>query len=194
VKINRKPLAVLMSGAPGSGKSTLARELGEHLRLPVIDKDRLREGALFTIGADDIDHAPPGHALFYTALEDLLACSISLIGDMTLVRGVNEPDIAARIAPNATLINVHCRTPDAVTRFEARMRVDPVNQHRVDALLPYVEELQEQLFEPLDLGCPCVVVDTTEGFSPQVEEIAAEISRQYVTSREPSVPSGPSPD
>ena len=78
-------------------------------------------------------------------------------------------------------------------RFEARMRVDPLNEHRVDALLPYVEELQPQLLEPLDLGCPCILVDTTDGFEPGVEEIAAEILRQYVTFRGPSARSGPSP-
>ena len=40
------PAAVLMSGAPGSGKSTLARQLGERLRMSVIEKDLLREACL----------------------------------------------------------------------------------------------------------------------------------------------------
>ena len=190
----RLPLAVLMSGTPGSGKSTLARLLGERLRVPVVDKDRLREGALLTLGTGDIDQAPFGPELFYATIESFVAAGISLIGDMTLVRGVSEPDVAARIAPGAVLVNVHCRTPDAVGRFEARMRVDPLNVHRVDALLPYVEELQAQLLEPLDLGCPRILVDTTNGFEPGVEEIADEISRLYVSSRGPSAPSGPSPD
>jgi hypothetical protein len=191
---DRKPLAVLMSGAPGSGKSTVARLLGDRLRIPVVDKDRLREGALLTLGTGDIDQAPFGPELFYATVEGLVGAGISLVGDMTLVRGVSEPDVAARIAPGAVLVNVHCRTPHAVGRFEARMRVDPLNEHRVDALLPYVEELQAQLLEPLDLGCPCILVDTTDGFEPGVEEIAAEILRQYVTFRGPSARSGPSPD
>ena len=188
----RLPLAVLMSGTPGSGKSTLARLLGERLRVPVVDKDRLREGALLTLGTGDIDQAPFGPELFYATIESFVAAGISLIGDMTLVRGVSEPDVAARIAPNAVLVNVHCRTPDAVARFETRMRVDPLNAHRVDSLVPYVEELNAQLYEPLDLGCPRIIVDTTDGFAPGIEEIAAEISVQYVTSREPSAPNDPS--
>lgn len=170
-----RPIAVLMSGAPGSGKSTLARALGEQLRLPVIDKDRLREGARFTLGIDNLDDAPRGVELFYATMESLLGQRISVIGDMTLHPGISEADVAARFAPIATLINVHCRASNATARFEARMRTDPLNRDRVDALLPQVAELNAQLDEPLDLGCACIVVDTTDGYVPSIGTIVAEI-------------------
>lgn len=51
-------------------------------------------------------------------------------------------DIAARIAPRADVVNVHCSTPRAVARFEERSRADPIHRHRVDALLPEVRQLQ----------------------------------------------------
>jgi AAA domain len=184
------PLVVLMSGAPGSGKSTIGRELGERLRLPVVDKDRLREGALWTMGITDIDEAPFGPELFFATIETLLALRISLVGDMTLFRGLSEPDIAARIAPNAELVNVHCRTPEAAARFEARMRADPINRHRVDALLPTVVQLQHDMHEPLDLGCPRIVVDTTNGCDPTIDEVVTEIRHRHGGQY---APSGPSP-
>ena len=173
--MNTRPLAVLMSGAPGSGKSTLARALGEALRLPVIDKDRLREGARFTLGIDNFDEAPRGVELFYATMEAILGQRISVIGDMTLYPGISEPDIAARLAPRATLFNVHCVAANATARFEARMRADPLNRGRVDALLPQVVGLNARLAEPLDLGCPCIVVDTADGYAPSIAEIAAVI-------------------
>jgi predicted kinase len=175
----RLPLAVLMSGAPGSGKSTLARELGQRLRLPVVEKDRLREGAWWTLGVDELDQAPPGPPLWYGAMESLLAHGISVIGDMTLFRGVSEPDIARRLSPRARLVNVHCRTPGAVARYESRARADPVHRHRVDGLLPLVRQLQVEVFEPLELGWPCVLVDTTDGYIPSLEYLVGEITRLY---------------
>lgn len=102
-----RPLVVLMSGAPGSGKTTLAGHLGDILRTPVVSKDRLRQGTLWTLGSDDIDEAPPGPPLFYAVIEAYLALGISVIADMTLYRGPSEPDIAARIAPRSDVVNVH---------------------------------------------------------------------------------------
>jgi predicted kinase len=175
--VDARPLAILMSGAPGSGKSTLAHLLAERLRLPVVDKDRLREGALFTIGSDNLDEAPRGVELFYATVEALLGQGISVVGDMTLYPGISEPDVAARVAPIATLINVHCRASNAMARFEARMRADPLNRGRVDALLPQVAALAAVLVEPLDLGCPWIVVDTTDGYVPSIEEVVTELVR-----------------
>jgi predicted kinase len=171
-----RPLAVLVSGAPGSGKTTLAGLLADALRMPVISKDRLRQGTMWTLGIDDIDDAPLGPPLFYGVIEAHLALGISVIADMTLYRGLSEPDIAARLAPAADIVNVHCRTLHAVERFESRTRADPVYRELVDRLMPEVRQLQEALFEPLDLTCPCVVVDTSQGYRPDVPEVVAAIA------------------
>lgn len=36
----------MMAGAPGTGKSSIANQLGEHLRLPIIDKDLINTDLL----------------------------------------------------------------------------------------------------------------------------------------------------
>jgi predicted kinase len=174
--VDRRPLAVLVSGAPGSGKSTLARALGDALRMPVVDKDRIKEGRWRTAGRSAY---PDGTSveLFYKTMELWLSLEVSVVGDMTLWRGVSEPDIAARIAPHAELVNVHCRTVDAVERFAARMRVDPLfGEQKVQELLPLVTRLQGELYEPLDLGCRTIVIDTTDGYDPPLAQVVAEIN------------------
>lgn len=132
---------------------------------------------MFTIGADNIDDAPRGVELFYATMEALLTQQISAIGDMTLYPDLSEPDVIARLAPLATLINVHCRATNAMERFVTRMRADPLNRDRVDTLLSEVVELDARLVEPLDLDCACIVVDTTHGYRPSVDDVAAEILR-----------------
>src|SRR5262245_128292 len=104
---HRRPLLVLVSGAPGSGKSTLARRLGDRLYLPVADKDRLRDGKLATVGRDASRADAPGHTLFFATVERWLQLGMSCVGDMTFVRGLSEPDVAAHFAPHAELVNVH---------------------------------------------------------------------------------------
>jgi adenylate kinase family enzyme len=43
-----QPLLVLISGVPGGGKTTLARSLADHLIVPHLNKDVVRDGLWFT--------------------------------------------------------------------------------------------------------------------------------------------------
>jgi hypothetical protein len=167
-----------MSGAPGSGKSTLSGLLGSRIRLPVIEKDLLRDASLWALGTDDLHNAPRGPDLWYPAIESLLHAGISLIGDMTLYPGISEPDIKSRLAPIARLIHVHCQCVDPVARWQKKVRADPRRGRDVAALLPEVIGLHEGLREPLDLGCPCFIVNTDDGYEPSVDDLSAAIIEQ----------------
>ena len=167
----------MVSGAPGSGKSTLASLLGERLRVPVVSKDRLREGTLWSLGTRDLDRAPVGPPLWYDAMEAHLRLGVSVVGDMALFAGVSESDIASRLAPLANLCNVHCRTPDSSDRLLARASSDPLHTHRVAWLRGQLSSVNASTYEPLDLGCPAVLVDTTDGYDPDLETIVDEIVR-----------------
>jgi predicted kinase len=164
-----------MSGAPGSGKSTMAALLGQRLRLPVINKDRLRQATLWGLGVDDINQAPWGPGLWYPVMESLLGAQISVIGDMTLFPGICESDIAERLAPLAQLVQVFCRCEAPIERFVARSQADPLHRRDTQALLPQVTELAAGLQEPLALGCPTFVVDTTDGYHPSIDDLVERL-------------------
>jgi hypothetical protein len=174
-----RPLAVLMSGAPGSGKTTLAAVLGAELDLPVLDKDRLVHGVWRTRGWGS-ELGLEGVELFYATMELWLEAAISFVGDMTFVRCVSEPDVAARVMSRGQVVNVHCRSSDALARFERRTRAAPLcGPNRLDRLLALAARYEQELYEPLDFGCPTIVVDTTDGYSPQVLDIVAKIDGHY---------------
>jgi hypothetical protein len=177
--LDGRPVAILTGGAPGSGKTTLAYELGARLELPVVSKDRLRRSTLWALGTDDMATAPWGPGLWYPALEHLLGAGVSLIGDMTLFRGVSEADVASRLAPLAHLVQIHTRCSDPLGRFVARTQADGLRREDLADLVALVTPLCSDLREPVELGCPCIVVDTDDGYRPGIEAIAASIVQNF---------------
>jgi predicted kinase len=156
---SRHPLAVLVSGAPGPGKSTLAASLAVGLDVPVVHKDQLVHGIWRTRDrAQDLGVA--GVEPFYRTMELWAELGSSFVAEQTFFRGVSEPDVARRLAPRCVLVNIHCRSRHAVARFERRMRDGALcGEARLRTLLPLAESLQSELYEPLALDCPLIVVD-----------------------------------
>ncbi len=194
----RPPLAVLVSGAPGSGKSTLAHGLANGLDLPVLPKDRLVHG-IWRTRARAFELGEPGIEPFYRTMELWLELGVSFVAEQTFYRGVSEPDVARRLAPRSVLVNVHCQSGHALDRFERRMRDDPLcGDRRLQKLLPLAERLQAQLYEPLALSCPVVVVNTDDGYAPSLENVIGEIDALYnrplvheLDQPAPTTPTGP---
>jgi chloramphenicol 3-O-phosphotransferase len=175
----RPPLAVLVSGAPGSGKTTLAAALGVSLDLPVVHKDQLVHG-IWRTRDRALELGAPGIEPFYRTMETWAELGVSFVAEQTFVRGVSEPDVARRLATRCVLVNVHCRSEHAVARFERRMRADPLcGEARLLKLMPLAERLQSQLYEPLAMDCPLVVVDTDDGYTPPLHIVIEQIDRIY---------------
>ena len=65
-------------------------------------------------------------------------------------------------------------------RFEQRMRQDPLcGDERLRKLLPIAESLQAELYEPLELSCPVVIVDTDNGYVPSLESVISAVDHLY---------------
>ena len=176
---SRLPLAVLVSGAPGAGKSTLADSLAVGLDLPIVHKDQLVHGMWRTRGRA-LELGAHGVEPFYETMELWASLGVSFIAEQTFYRGVSEPDVARRLAPNCVLVNVHCQSTHAVARFARRIRDDPLcGEARLRKLLPLAERLQSELYEPLALECPLIVVDTDDGYTPGLQNVIDQIDQIY---------------
>ena len=77
-------------------------------------------------------------------------------------------------------MTVHCRSVHSLKRWEQRMRSRLLcGEMRLQKLIPVVERLTADLNEPLDFGCPSVVVNTDSGYEPTLETIIAQIDNLY---------------
>ena len=113
-------------------------------------------------------------------MELWIEAGISFVAEQTFYPDVSESDVARRLAPRSTLVNVHCRSVHSFERWERRMRRDPLcGVMRLKKLVPVVERLNSELHEPLDFDCPSVVVNTDNGYQPTLEAIIDQIDDLY---------------
>ncbi|HEY6203123.1 MAG TPA: AAA family ATPase [Candidatus Limnocylindria bacterium] len=141
---------VIIGGAPATGKTTLARALGDALGLPVITKDDIKESLAepFTTGDREWSRqlGVAAYGVLFVVAERILAA----------------------LAPTAVIL---CRTPKARHRYAERAAVGRHRVHIDDAVLATWNGDDAEFL--IDIGTPRLIVGTTDGYTPDLERIAA---------------------
>jgi predicted kinase len=163
------PLLLIVSGLPCAGKTSIAERFAAELSLPLMTKDGIKEQLFYTLGWKDRDWS---RKLSKASVELLLYFTESQLaaGNSLIIECNFQPDLAAprlramqaRFA--AALLQVYCRA-DTGTLYE-RFKARTGTRHAGHVDEQYLAEFQEMLDrtpqETMDLGCPVVVVDTTD--------------------------------
>ena len=167
---------VIVGGAPATGKTTLALGLGTSLGLPVLTKDDIKEALAEPFATGDRDWSRKLGVAAYTVLfavaERILEAGYGLILETNFRSGISDAPLRAlaRLAPTVVIV---CRIPDPLRRrrFEDRAAQ---GRHRVHVDSAVLDEWNEDDSEFLiDIGAPRLIVDTTDGYAPALERIAA---------------------
>ncbi len=166
---------MIVGGAPATGKTTLARTLGTALGLPVITKDDMKEALAEPFATGDLAWSrqlgSAAYAALFTVAERILAAGGGLVLESNFRRGMSDPPLRAlaRLAPTIVIV---CRTPDALRRERYEKRAGTRHRVHIESaiLAEWVADDAESL---IDIGTPRLIVDTTDGYSPSIEEVVA---------------------
>lgn len=171
----KKPLLVIVSGAPGSGKTTFAGKLAAHMRLLHIERDRAFDAMRYTFEPEPFSRERDGIPLFYDLITSALKAKTSIVVDATLYKNKSEKDIV-QLYKYSTMINIHCRATNEHQRFYER---ELARAGKVPDWLPghmaKLNGIYDLVCNPLDLDWPIIEIDTTDTYNPDIQAIATQI-------------------
>ena len=178
------PTLVIVTGPAGSGKTTLAHSLAVAIGCPALCRDEIKEGMVATATPGFV----PGpsdpltmktYSVFFAAIGLFLEHGVTHIAEAAFqhanwVRGL-EP-----LQPLARLRIVRCQVAPAIARARAERRQ---REQRSRAAHDDVGHFSvDRSFEPIRLDAPTLDVDTSDGYSPDLDAIAAFALRPYASS------------
>ncbi len=179
----RKPLIVYVSGAPGSGKTTLAAKLSAELYIPHVSSDLVHGGVRLTEGRAN-DRLQSLFDAFIPTMIDMTKKGISFTVDQVLLQGTSEADIIDKLLPHAEIILVQTQATNPIERHLSRelARTDRGQVLDRDGLKKRAEHHRQNLprtQEPVDRDLPTIIVNTDDGYSPSISDIANFIDGHY---------------
>ncbi|MFZ1301643.1 MAG: AAA family ATPase [Candidatus Microsaccharimonas sp.] len=176
-----KPTIIYVSGAPGSGKTTLAKLLAEQLYIDYISSDMVKGGLEFTQANHDRTASTTG--VFVPLLVDHAQKGISFVADHVLQKDIARSTVIDELKAVANVIYIHTQANDPIGRYTERVQQSEIPDiiRRRELLLERANHHRDNLVntaEVIDLGVPTLVVNTDDGYAPNIDEILNFIKSQ----------------
>ncbi len=163
-----------MSGPGGSGKTTLAHRLAATIGCPALCRDEIKEGMVASnpgfVPATSDPLTMRTYGLFFEAIELFLRAEVTLVAEAGFQHALWWQGLEP-LTKLATLRIVRCQVPDEVARRRAHTRLaqEPTRAAHADA-----EHFSTpRTFDQLHPHLPALDVDTSDGWAPDLAEIAA---------------------
>lgn len=179
------PTLAVVSGPPGSGKTTLAHEIARMLGCPAICRDEIKQG---------MAHATPGFepgpddplnqrtlAAFFDVLGVLLRAGVTVVAEAAFQDRLWRPNLEP-LADLAQIRVIRCTVDAAVAHDRIAHRAEHSTHRAAHAdhdLLQAIAAGEHSVdsFVPICLDVPTLMVDTTHGYDPSVQDVVAFAGR-----------------
>ena len=163
------PLWLIVTGPPAGGKTTLIRSLERDLRIPVFEKDAIKDTLYRSLGSGDRDWSRQiGLAainMLFAIAKQMLETGTSIVTEANFYRPFDSERAAEVLMQvNARVVQFHCSAPTSVLIERNARRRDPAEQRPGHHVMPDVvllEEIEAGTWEPLDVSSEIIRVDTT---------------------------------
>ncbi len=169
---------MVVSGPAGSGKTTIAHRLAASLSCPAICRDEIKEG--MARAAKDYVPEPSDElalrtlATFFDVIRLLVERGVTLVAEAAFQDHVWTPNLTP-LAVLAELRIVQCHTEPAAATQRIAEHVATGRAHADRALLASLRRDDGYFtgFRRVAIDAPTIDVDTTNGYTPSIDEIVA---------------------
>jgi len=180
-RMDLRPKCVIVTGRPGAGKTTLSQQLSDLLHMPVLSRDRIKEGFVSTFGIRH-DELPADTnrrvtELFFATAQMLLEAEVSLVVEAAFQHKVWE-EAVPRWSEVSQLFFIVCYAdPTACARRHLdRGLKDPSREfYHGDRRVAVFRETGEFLapgdYVPPSFDLPTLRVRTADGYAPALPTI-----------------------
>ncbi|MFD0633753.1 AAA family ATPase [Catenulispora yoronensis] len=176
---------VAVSGPPGTGKTTLAHALADALGWPTVCRDEIKErlaAATADPGQDqnlDLDLATLEE--FFATVSTHLASRTSLVAEAAFQDRLWRPGLEPLTEPGDIRV-IRCVVDPELARARITHRAAEQPSRSVHADADFLRRIAEgeqpiESWIPISLDLPCLVVDTTQGWTPTLDRVVEFATR-----------------
>lgn len=171
-----RPTLILVTGPAGSGKTTLAHELAATIGCPVVSRDEIKEGMVFSnpgfVPSVSDELTMRTYGLFFETIAVLLRAEVTLVAEAAFQHRLWLQGLTgvAGIDGLARLKIIRCFVPEEVARARQEQRLASQGTRAAHADAQHLTAAPA--FDPIHLDAPTLDVDTSDGWQPGLAAIA----------------------